>query len=334
MSDTLATVVIPTHNRKDILTKVLHALVGQTFHHGPFEVVVIDDAGTDGTEAHIRANCDMQHISLTYVRQSANRGPAAARNVGVAAAGGKLIAFLDDDIVPCPDWLTLLIAASERWGPLDAVMGHVEFAPELQRDPLIQYLTKMRPMPDYRHLRPGQKVPFYRFQVGSLVIAKAALLEVGMFDERYKRPMGEDYELGYRLSRIGSNLYYEPRAVGYHYHPTTFESHCQLMRLHGENVIFHSQRFPDYDHDLHGAAYDQAHPLREVLRRGDPARRALRWFARHLLVNRLTAEIARQLVRLELGMPRHPGISYLFRVVFSYEYYIGMQTAVFGEEVE
>src|SRR4051794_38038558 len=105
-------VVIPTHNRLEVLAEVIRAL---EFQEGApeLEVVVADDGSTDGTADWLRHRSF--NVNLRVFTQE-NRGPAAARNTGVAVAAGKWVAFLGDDTVPSPGWLATHRAAHRRRG--------------------------------------------------------------------------------------------------------------------------------------------------------------------------------------------------------------------------
>ena len=85
-------VVVPTYNRLNFLTKTIESIRGQTYNG--YEIIVVDDGSTDGTPNYL-ATLDNE---LKWLRQK-NRGPAAARNLGAAKATGAYIAFLDSDDV-------------------------------------------------------------------------------------------------------------------------------------------------------------------------------------------------------------------------------------------
>lgn len=85
-------VVIPTYNRQAALARALRTVVAQSY--GDWELIVVDDASTDGTEAVVRSSGDGR---LAYVRHPQNRGGGAARNTGIRLAQGKYVAFLDSD---------------------------------------------------------------------------------------------------------------------------------------------------------------------------------------------------------------------------------------------
>jgi len=74
-------IVIPTYNRKDTLRRCLAAATSQDYPD--YEVIVVDDASTDGTDEMVRR----EFPQVRYIRQEPNRGPAAARNRGIEAAG-------------------------------------------------------------------------------------------------------------------------------------------------------------------------------------------------------------------------------------------------------
>ena len=94
-------VVIATHNQQERLRLVLAGLRGQTAPAVRFEVVVVDDGCSDGT-AEMLDEVSRQ-MDLKVVRLWPGR--CRARNRGVEAAAGELVAFLDGDALPHPQWL-------------------------------------------------------------------------------------------------------------------------------------------------------------------------------------------------------------------------------------
>jgi len=85
-------VVLTTRDREDKLERSLASVLNQTFRD--FELIVVDDASTDGTSEAVRSRGDDR---ITYIRHESHRGGPAARNTGIRAARGEFIAFLDDD---------------------------------------------------------------------------------------------------------------------------------------------------------------------------------------------------------------------------------------------
>ena len=115
-------VVIATHNQRARLRLVLCGLAGQHFPKGRFEIIVVDDGCTDGTDAMLATEYPEVHV----VRQRPNVGRCRARNAGVEQAQGQLVAFLDGDALPHPAWLDRLWTEWERGGtPALCVRFHV-----------------------------------------------------------------------------------------------------------------------------------------------------------------------------------------------------------------
>lgn len=114
----MVSVVIPTRNRAAYLDVALASLVSQACDH-EYEVLVVDDRSTDGTAAVARK------WDVRYVRPERSRGLNAARNAGVAASTGELVAFLDDDVFAPPGWLQALIDGAARHPHADAFGGAI-----------------------------------------------------------------------------------------------------------------------------------------------------------------------------------------------------------------
>ena len=91
-------VVIATHNRKDVLARTLPSLLAQDLPPAEYEIVLVVDGSTDGTADMLRA---LSPRCALRILEAPRRGPGAARNAGVAAARGDTVLFLDDDIT-CP----------------------------------------------------------------------------------------------------------------------------------------------------------------------------------------------------------------------------------------
>lgn len=123
-------VVIPCHNRSELLVRALRTCLSQTAP--PLEVIVVDDASEPSLAdslAALRGEFDRRGIALTCLRRAFNGGPAAARNEGWASARGDYIAFLDSDDLWHPDKLAVVAAALGRTPALCAFHGH-ETLPE------------------------------------------------------------------------------------------------------------------------------------------------------------------------------------------------------------
>ena len=113
-------VIIPTYNRVRYLVPAVRSALDQT--HPSLEVIVVDDASTDDTEARI---AEIGSDRIRYVRQE-NAGVAAARNRGIASARGRYLVFLDDDDLLLPDMVERSLAVLELDPQYVMTYGHIQ----------------------------------------------------------------------------------------------------------------------------------------------------------------------------------------------------------------
>ena len=117
-------VIVPVYNRAAALRRLLAALSHQALSKQAFEVLVCDD-GSSNDIASVVQEYQQQRLKIRHIRQT-NRGPAAARNLGIAAARAPLLAFTDSDCEPAEDWLEQLVCAF-RDPALGLAGGRIEF---------------------------------------------------------------------------------------------------------------------------------------------------------------------------------------------------------------
>lgn len=205
-------VVIPTYNRKPILTKCLNALeqqiVPEELQNGGYEIVVVDDGSTDGTVQWLQQDAaQYPHVRLF---EQAHKGAAAARNLGVEQAQGDIIIFIDSDLV-----VTETFLASH-------LTGLRQGKRKLRSDRLFTYGRVVNTANfDNPTSEPFKITDFSAayFATGNVAIARKWLLEAGLFDAGFQLYGWEDLELGVRLKKLGLTLIKCPEAVGYHWHP-------------------------------------------------------------------------------------------------------------------
>ena len=225
-------IVIPTYNRVVRLRRVLAGLAGQT--HQDFETVVVSDGSTDGTRNYLAS--DEPPLPVVACHQD-NQGPAAARNLGVRTATGKLVLFIDDDVVPTPTLVEAHVAAHRRLGPNCVVIGPMLSPSDHEMTIWVAWEQDMLAK-QYRSMREGEWAPTKRqFYTGNASVERAHVIEVGGFDTTFRR--AEDVELAYRLADIGLEFAFEPDAVGLHYAERSYESWLATGRAYGHNdVVF------------------------------------------------------------------------------------------------
>jgi glycosyltransferase involved in cell wall biosynthesis len=237
-------VVVPTHNKRDLLGRTLDALAEQEVPGG-WEVVVVDDGSSDGTMDLLAGRVGALAGHLHVVRSEHNRGRAAARNLGVRAAVGHWVLFLDDDILAPPGLLAAHLAVLEAH-PRCGTIGLVRTAPELMDAPHLDYL-------DSRGLAKvkGDRVPARYFVTQNAAVPRAAFLAVGGFDEGFSGYGFEDVELAFRLEdRLG--LVFRPVRwpVPQHLHHHSLEQYLLKRREVGRVALArlaarHPHRIPE-----------------------------------------------------------------------------------------
>ena len=234
------TVVIPTFNRKDSLRRTLRALERQ--EHASFEVLVVSDGSTDGTDELVRDLSRSVPYPLRLVTQ-ANAGPARARTHGVEEARGEIIVFLDDDVEPLPRFLAVHALHHEQ-DPCLAVIGPMLPDPMLRwREPAWIAWEHASLQKEYTRLETGYwpAASPNHFYTGNASVRRHHLLAAGGFDEQFKRQ--EDVELAFRMMRqCGMRFRFDPEAAGTHRPSRTFSSWLQVPYAYGALDVVRARR--------------------------------------------------------------------------------------------
>ncbi|WP_135467378.1 glycosyltransferase [Crenalkalicoccus roseus] len=213
MSPPRISVVINTCDRAAHLREALRGL--RTLRYPAFEVVVVNGPSTDETAAVLeewapgikRADCPELNLSVS-------------RNIGIAAAAGEIVAFLDDDAVPHPDWLARL-AEHYRDPRIGAVGGFTVDNTGLRwqaRKTVCDRYGNAHHVSDHFDERPLNRpgTPFYPSLLGTnSSFRMAALRQVGGFDHAFAYLLDET-DLCLRLVDAGWHVVYEPEALVYH----------------------------------------------------------------------------------------------------------------------
>jgi glycosyltransferase involved in cell wall biosynthesis len=178
-------VVIPVYESAVSLDQLLRAI--NESDPCDREVIVVDDGSSDNA-AELAASLGARVIRLTT-----NSGPATARNMGVKAAEGEVVLFLDADVKPPPGLIAHVARRMEREPDLLALNGY--YCP-VPLNPGYFPAYKAR----YIHFLFQGKEDTQVLETPCAAVRTSALREAGGFDESYRGADVEDYELGYRLS--------------------------------------------------------------------------------------------------------------------------------------
>ncbi len=212
-------VVIPAYNAAAYLPATIDSVLGQNYEN--LELIVIDDGSTDDTEERLRPYRERIRI----VSQS-NRGCSAARNAGIKAATGELVAFLDSDDLWFPDKLAMQVRTFEQVPELGLCFtNYEEFEDAEEHDGFLEgggriYTLKREPLFDGAFLITTDDLleHFIRFGTSpcwtsTVLVRRSCFDKVGLFDEVYTRPSVEDMHMWMRLAKYFRFAYLDHKLV-------------------------------------------------------------------------------------------------------------------------
>jgi GT2 family glycosyltransferase len=208
-----ASIVICTLDRAAHLRRLLDRLA--TLEGATFEVVIVAGPSVDGTPALLR---ELAQRAKTVPCPVANL--SRSRNLGIAAAAGDVVAFIDDDALPlAPDWLAGLVAVLDADPRLGAVGGPVlvgdgdvwEFEGRL-----VSRYGEMRAPFESTAIDADGPDWFQSVQGNNCAFRRDALLAIGGFDEAFTYHFDET-DVCARLARIGRQAAFAPRSIVRHY---------------------------------------------------------------------------------------------------------------------
>ncbi len=193
----LVSVVVPVFNGEKYVAEAIDSILAQDYP--ALEIIVIDDGSSDRT-----LNILSSYGNRIRVLQQANKGSAAARNLGVASATGAYIAFLDADDYWFPGKVGQQVAALQATG---CRMAYSNFKFWHAVDEVWPQPSKMLAAQDAPAFGSVEKRWVYAdllldclVWTSTVMVEKAVLLAVGGFDEQLRK--GQDYDLWLRLSRV------------------------------------------------------------------------------------------------------------------------------------
>lgn len=212
----MLSVVICTYNRRALLGECLTSLFSQTYPKDDYEIIVVDDGSTDGTDALLQEMAASPGPPLRHFRQE-NKGSAAARNLGISQARGEIIASIDDDCVATERWMESAVPYFAD-GDIVGVQGQTLPAEPVRLHffpPRFSYTIEVtKEVPNH----PTCNV-FYR---------KQAILDVGGFNEKFKMTGAEDLDLALRIEGKGQIVFSKEVLV---YHAVFYDTLTQRLRF-------------------------------------------------------------------------------------------------------
>jgi len=218
--DAPVTAVISSWNKKAHVLANVRALMQQT--RRPREIVVVDNASTDGTAAALRAEFPIPGSPLVLIEMPHDRfGACETFNLGFRAATQEFVAILDDDVVLPPNWVERLLARFDREPPTTVLVTTQVIEPA---------------MPDEYVARADVCAERYlsTFRGCGSLVRRAALLRAGGYDERFFI-YGNERDLSARLLSDGGRILFAPEVVTFHATPFGLKAGRRSLYYHVRN---------------------------------------------------------------------------------------------------
>jgi len=210
MQKDLVTVLIPAFNRIDYIDEAIHSVQAQKC--AALELIVIDDGSTDGTYEHLKQLASEGILTLLTHEGRANRGQAAALNVGIQAASGEYIAILDSDDYFAVTKLEQQLAFLQSNPELGMVYGNGQ-AVDASGAELFKTLPK-------NHDEEGDPnrilLDCYIALPGGALIRQSVLSQIGGFDEGFRA--AQDHDMAIRIFEVCRVAYLPEVAFFYRKH--------------------------------------------------------------------------------------------------------------------
>jgi GT2 family glycosyltransferase len=288
-------VVVPSYNRRRSLEMVLTGLAAQQgVPSGAAEFIVVLDGSTDDSAELLTAwERDGRLPGLRWFRQ-ANAGQAAARDAGSREAAAPVLLFLDDDVVPEPRLVACHLAHHAAGAPI-AVLGDCEIVREPRYPAYSQHVWSWWEE-FYSSRALAGRVPCYvDFCAGNVSLRRTDYLASGGFDPAFRGYGGEDYELGYRLLKLGVRFVADRRARALHYHEFRgYVGYLRAREQEGQADVLLARKHPELTGGLRLMHPDRPQP---------PLARAVRlaFTERGMADAELRARLARVTLNERLG---------------------------------
>jgi len=222
-------VVVCTFNGSRTIRDCLNGL--SRLRYSNYEVIVVDDGSRDGT-AVIAQEYGFRVISTE------NRGLSAARNTGLEAATGEIVAYIDDDTLPDPDWLSYLAVVFLNADYAGVGGPNIPFPND---GPIAGCVSNSPGGPTHVLLsdREAEHIPGC-----NMAFRKSWLQAVGGFDPQF-RVAGDDVDLCWRLQARGGRLGFSPSAVVWHHYRNSVRAYWKQQKGYGKAEALLERKWPE-----------------------------------------------------------------------------------------
>jgi len=242
-------VIIPVYNGAHTIASCLESVLGQTYPGDAYDVIVVENGSTDETSTI----AERYPVRLFH---SDRRGPAAARNLGLAESDADIVAFTDADCVADAKWLSELVKpytdpkVGGVGGAILAYEHHNRTIAEAfseEHSPLVNFVS-------------GEHEFLPHLYTANASYRRGLLAETGAFDPRLVT--AEDVDLAWRLQlQTDARVCYSPQAIVYHRHRSTPAGLARQYRQYGFGEILLDTMYGKYP----GYPRGRTHQMRRIL---------------------------------------------------------------------
>ena len=241
-------VVVPVYNGEADLPELISCLQAQSYPRAQVEYLFVDNNSSDRTFSILQASAANSPITIRPLSETQIQSSYAARNTGIRAATGEIVAFTDADCRPQPQWLHALI---EPFVKPDVAMVAGEIV-ALPGTTLLEEYAERQETLSQKHTLAHKFLPYG--QTANLAIRRQAFEQVGLF--RPYLNTGGDADICWRILQQNlGRLEFAPNAIVQHRHRPTLKELESQWRRYGK-----SNR---YLHELHGVELMREITLRE-----------------------------------------------------------------------
>jgi len=246
-----ASIVIVTYNNADINLLCLETLFGR-MEWPNFEVIVVDNASTDGTVELLR-EWERRFANLRVIYNDRNTGFAPANNLGLAHASGEYIVLLNNDTVSPRGWLSALIRHLVA-RPSIGLIGPVSNAVGNEAKIDVGY-SDVRDMPawaaKYVRAHDGETFPIRMLGMFCVAMRREVFEQVGLLDERFAIGMFEDDDYSRRVRDHGYEIVCARDAFVHHWQKASFRllGDAEYARIFDENRRRYRDKWGEDAHD-------------------------------------------------------------------------------------
>lgn len=266
-------IIIPTcHRSHEALAKCIDSLARQTLSQEKFEVILCDDGSPAQARASTEPLLKEKIRNYSYLWQPRS-GQGAARNKGIAVARGRILLILNDDAIAIPSLLDDHLRAHAQYAQEGVVvLGKFTVSPELPYSMFAGLHSDL----SYGPFAGKTELDWRAFYTCNISVRKSFLEKFGTFDEKLR--YYEDVELGYRLTRHGLKIIYQPEILAYHYHYLGEEHFLGYAPFHAQALVAWYKKSPELAGEFvpYGFYLAEAWPRR------------VKYFFYDLLINPLT----------------------------------------------